>query len=156
AQRHAIADSEAQAADVLMADEDRVPRRAGQRIDLALDHRVELFAPPCREAEGRARIVVFRERLAPRPDGRKMRLAVRRRDPAIGVQRSPAPLNLIALGAEGLDAFVQRNSARNLVADCLRAFESDLRGTVGKRLGHRLTEDLPFGTGRPDPAAWNL
>ena len=59
-----------------------------------------------------------------------MRLAVRRGEAAVGVERAAAPLNLIAFGAQVLDAPVERHDAADLGADVRGAVEMNPGGAV--------------------------
>ena len=80
-----------------------------------------------------------------------MRLAVRRCEAAVPVQRSSAPLHLIAFDAQRLDAGVERHGACDLAPDGCRAVEPDLGRAVGKRSCHHVAEHSPLRPRRPDP-----
>src|SRR5579864_432588 len=75
----------AEVPEIICADEDSVPMRAGERIDFPLHHRVELFAPP-----GRDEVPTFGEGTARRVErhGRETTSAIRRVEMAIAVQRA--------------------------------------------------------------------
>ena len=62
-----------------------------------------------------------------------MRLAVGRGEVAVGKQRRAAPLHLVALGGQRLDASVERDGAGNLPADGRGVLEAHLRRAPGRR-----------------------
>ena len=63
-------------------------------------------------------------------DDREVRLAVRRGEAAVGVERAAAPLDLIALGAQGFDPLVERHGAGDFAPDRLGALEADSGGAA--------------------------
>src|SRR5207248_8737170 len=122
--------AELQSSEIFVADEHGVARRAGQRIDDALDHRVELPAAPggdaayprhrsgacaVRGVAGASDLGIGLGELGPYP--REVCLAVGRRELSVRVECAPAPLSLIALCVQPLDSSVERHRARDFLAN---------------------------------------
>ena len=111
----AVPSASASRVEISATDQDVVAAGARERIDLTLDHRVELLAAPRRDTERAGRVdraLERHDRGVRRPHGidrREMRLAVGRREVAVGIERRAAPLELIALGCEPFDACVERD-----------------------------------------------
>ena len=80
--------------------------------------------------EGLDREVSAGSRSSARGHRRKMRAAVGRREPAVGIERRAAPLHLIALRPKRFDALVERDRAGDLVPNRRGAVEPHVVGAV--------------------------
>ncbi len=161
AQPHALSLAQAEARDVVGAHQHVVARCAGQRVALVPDHAVELLAAARADAEavvGQGRVGRVEERGVER-DRRGVRATVRRREVRATValaESRAAPLHLVALRAQRLDAGVDGHRARDLAADRRGVGAAGDPSAFGVDAGEQIEQHLPLAARFADAAAGDL
>src|SRR6185503_12537171 len=140
-QRDAIPIAQMQRGGVLGAHENRIASGANQRVDFAVDERVELLATPRADFERAFRPAQVRQR-----DGAEVRLAIRRVELAVGAQVRSAVLKSVARLLQPLDAVVERHYLGNFLANGLAGLALQQLRPLRPRCRGQLEQDAPFGT----------
>src|SRR6267143_1850126 len=91
-----------------------------------------------------------------RRDGDEVRTAVGRQEAPAVAEAFPTPLDLVAALGEVLDAVVEADDARDLVADLLRRRERDHARVLRIDAAREVDEDLPLRARFADARAWDL
>ncbi len=151
AHQHGVAVVQAQLGGVVLAEQNVVAQRAGQRVAARLDHRVELLAAP----RGQPQAAVVGLRIGER-DRHEAGTPVRAREAPSFAEAAASDLELVAAVLQPGDRLVAGNDDCDLAADRIGVGESHGTRALRPRPGRQFPEDAPLRAGLTDAMPGDL